>query len=496
MESILGLEFTEDKIKILEIRSTAKGLELARLEKIDLPSESTKDGIIVEPNLIAGRISTFIRKNNISTKKAVALVNPAYTFTRIIRLPYNLSDNQIRLNLEAELNQYQTFINKEAVIDFKKLEEISEAGIKKINILFASTFRALSGSYLKTFEMAGLDLIGIDVSILCIVRALDEAYLKSSSLEVSLLILMGQKYLEMCILKGNRPRFLHSIEIDINDFDKNKTDFIDRLVSAIKLMVNFYQVRFIQGEDITRIIINPLDGKFNQIHVLLQEKLPQIPIQLSNPLSRIYIDQAKPIEWDELRFNFSCLLGATLRLEEKAQPFNLNLLLEQKTQREYYLTQIYLLFIGLAFVFSMMVVSLCWVVLRVKILERKISHLSLNLAQPPSELNKVVSIKENKDILQKQIEEASLIIGRLKNHFYFKDISKVMILTPQDLWLTDISLEEENKNLILTGESKEEKPIFNYISSLSDSAYFDSVELVSSKGEAEGINFVIRCIIK
>lgn len=496
MESILGLALIEDKIKILEISTTEKGLAPLHLNTIDLPPDSVKEGIIVEPKLIAERISAFIKEKEISTKEVIALINPPCVFTRIIRLPYNLSDEQIRLNLEAELSQYRIFIGRDNIIDFKKLEEISEGGIKKINVLFAATFRGLSESYLKTMELANLDLIGIDVPILSILRILDGVDIMSSSLEVILVILVGQKYLEMCILKGNRPRFLHSIEIDMYDFDRDRVDFIDRFVSAIKLVVNFYQARFIQGEEIARIIINPLDVKYSQIHTLLQEKLPQIPIQISSPQTKIYINKEKSFNLDELRFSFSPLVGATLRIEKKSQPFNLNLLLEQKMLRQYRLNQIYLLFISLAFILSIMIISLGWVVFKINILQRRISNLSLQLQQPSSQLNQAMDIKEKKDILNKQVEEASIIARNIKKPIYFKNIAKAAVLVPQELWLTDISLEEEAGDLILSGASKTEKPIFDYISSLSGSNYFSTVELVSSKGETENIQFIIRCKIK
>lgn len=494
-DRVLGLEIAEDKIKILEISYSGRGLEVAGLGKQDLPSECIREGTIIQPKLLAESISAFIKEKNISTKKVIALINPPYIFTRIIRLPCNLSDEQIRLNLGAELSQYRIFIGRENVIDFKKLEEMSEGGIKKINVLFAATCRALTNSYLKTMELANLDLVGIDVPLLSVLRTLDEVDIISSSLEVTLLILVGSKYLEMCILKGNRPRFLHSIEIDMYDFDKDRADFIDRFVSAIKLVVNFYQARFIQGEEIARIIINPLDAKYNQIHTLLQEKLPQIPIQPSRPLTKMRMEKEKSSILDELKFSFSALLGAVLRVENKEQPFNLNILLEQKAQRQYRTNQIYLLFISLGLVLSVMIISLGWVIFKLNILQRKISSLSKELQQPSIQLNKARAIKEKKDALAKQIDEASIIMRNTPKPFYFKNIAHAAILVTQELWLTNITL-EDGKNLVLTGEAKTEKPIFDYISNLSDSNYFKSVELVSSQGQTESIKFIIRCEIK
>jgi Tfp pilus assembly PilM family ATPase len=496
MDSILGLEFAPEQIRILEMSTTQRGLAPLNLAKIELPVNSIREGVLVEPKFVAERISAFIKENKISTKKAIILLNPPYVFTRISRLPHNLSDSQIRMNLEAELNQYQIFMGKEIVIDFKKVEEISEEGIKKVNILFAATFRAVSESYLKTLELAGLDSVGMDVPILSLIRLLDEVDFKSSSLDVTLLMSIGQKYLEICILKGNRPRFLHAVEIETYDFDKDKAAFIDRLISAIKLVVNFYQARLIHGEQISRIVIKPRDKKYNQIHALLQDKFPQIPIQLCDPLNKIYIDKEKSLDLDELRFGFSGLLGAILRIDNKIRPLDLNLLLEQKTKREYRLTQIYLLLISLGLVFSVMILSLGWVGFNIYVLQRKLSFVNLQLEQPSVELNIAMAIKEKKDILQRKIDEASKITRQLKSYFYFKNIAKAMVLLPQDLWLTEVALEEDNKNLVLNGESKTEKSIFNYASYLSDSGYFNSAELVSSESGAESIKFVIRCAIK
>ena len=60
MESILGLELTENRLKLLELKGTEKGLQVARLNKIDLPPNSTKEGVIVEPRLVAAKINAFL----------------------------------------------------------------------------------------------------------------------------------------------------------------------------------------------------------------------------------------------------------------------------------------------------------------------------------------------------------------------------------------------------------------------------------------------------
>ena len=143
-----------------------------------------------------------------------------------------------------------------------------------------------------------------------------------------------------------------------------------------------------------------------------------------------------------------------------------------------------------------MIISLVWVVLKINILQRKISNLTIQLQQPSSKLNRAIGIKEKKDTLTKQIVEASTITRNIKHPFYFKNIAKTSVLIPAELWLTDIVFEEPNEYLVITGEAKTEKPIFDYIAGLSGTNYFSAVELVSSQGQIETLKFIIRCKIK
>lgn len=496
MESILSLEITEDKIRILELCATEKGLELLRLDKLDLPPNCIKEGIIAEPKLVSEKLFNFIKENNISAKKTVVLINPPNVFIRLIRLPHNLSDEQIRINLEAEVNQYQAFAGKDTIIAFKKIEEISEEGIKKINVLFASTFKALTDSYLKALDWAGLDLIAVDAPIFSILRLLEDVDFNPASLDANLLMVVGERYLDTCIVKGNRMRFLHSVEIDTYDFEKDKVNFVEKIVSAIKLVINFYQTRFVQGEQIVSILINPLDARLNGLDKLLQEKLPQLPIKFSNPLNKIYVNEDKFRNVEQLRFDFSALLGASLRIESKDQSFNLELLHEQRIKRQRRLNQIFLLFISLTVVFVTMLASLGWVVLRINILQMKEAKLAAKLEQLSPELNAAMAIKEKKEILQKQLDEALSISADISRPFYFRNIAKAMTLVSKDLWLNNASLDTENKNLILTGQSHTENYIFEYISKLKHCGYFNSAELASSENETDSIKFVIRCAIR
>lgn len=489
MEDILVFEFSDGFIKIAELNTQDKSLHIRHL--VSLSSEGIKNTSIVDPKTVAEAISSFLKSNNITSRKAFALVGPPNSITKIVRLPHNLSDAQIRLNLQTEIDQYRVFSGQDTVFDFRKIEEISEEGFKKTNILFSATTAQLSASYLRTMELAGLDLVGIDVPVLSIIRLLEETDLKADSLEVSLIVSLGLSHLDICVVKGSRPRFLHSVELDI-DWDKDRDNLTERIVSTMKLVANFYQARFIQGEEIGRIIVCPLDKKYAGLSRIIAEKFSQIPVKEVSFIDKFVI-QDKRIEPQDLQFSFAALLGLMLRYEDKKRGYDLNLLLEQKTARQYHLNKMYLLLVSLVGVF--LVVLFFWLVigLRVIFLRMAIARTE-SLFKSSPKLEKILVLKEKENIISSQLEEASYLPGAQEKKDYFNNIAKALSLVPGGLWLNDVLLED--KELLLNGESGSERAIFDYVSVLSGSDYFASAELVSSKGQAEGLRFNIKCKLK
>ena len=118
MEDILVFEFSDGFIKIAELNTQDKSLHIRHL--VSLSSEGIKNTSIVDPKTVAEAISSFLKSNNITSRKAFALVGPPNSITKIVRLPHNLSDAQIRLNLQTEIDQYRVFSGR---IQFLTLEK-------------------------------------------------------------------------------------------------------------------------------------------------------------------------------------------------------------------------------------------------------------------------------------------------------------------------------------------------------------------------------------
>lgn len=495
-ERILGLGFMGSSLEVLEATLTQNGLEVLLLKDFDLPDGLIKDGMVLNPKLLAEKITDFLKENKIITRKAVVLLDSSSVLSRITRLPHNLSSDEIKVNLEAETNQYKTLSGKEKSIDFKKIEEINEEGIKKINVLFVAAIKDLTGSYLKTAELSGLDLIGMDIPIFSVMRLLNGVDFSPSSLDVTLLIRLGENEMQMSVLKGNRPRFLYSVDLKTGDYDDKKDDFLERLVSAIRLVINFYQERYLHGENISRIIVSPLSVKFRLLHRLLQENLPQIPIQISNSLAKAHLSKEEPKIEEDLKFRFSSLIGAVLKAKENDNPFDLNLLSEAKKHQSKRLNLMRLLMLSLGFVLGFIGLIFIVILLRIFIIDANIAKLDNQIKNPSASLKKALLVNSRVDMLNAEIKESSLLARQCRKFSNFKNIAKAAILVPDGLWLTSMDIPQTREYLSIGGEAKTETPVFDYISGLSGCQYFSSVELISSKSRGNVIEFGLKCKIK
>src|SRR4030042_7021150 len=318
-ESILGLEIAPEGVRLLELKKAGQGISLVRAEILAVSAEFFKNGIISDAKSIAKVIKDYLEARNILAKKMVGVINPSLTLVRLVRIPF-MSEIEMKSMLEAEANQYVDFKNKEKVIDFCLLEEINEEGIKKVNVIFAAVLKNIIDGFIQIAQEANLDLIGIDASLLATIRALYGVNIKPASAEPLMLVVINPKDIQLCILKGNRPRFLHTVEIDIKEFVATKEEFLERLVFSAKLVLNYYG-RAIHGqEDIHSIVVSVNDISLKDIDKELTARLPGFVVEKANPLGRLKIDESNlsAEKKEEINLGFAALIGASLRTEDPA----------------------------------------------------------------------------------------------------------------------------------------------------------------------------------
>lgn len=500
-ESVLGLDIESQGIKIVELKKTTQGIELVQAKILPIPADCLKEGVIVEPKSIGRVLKEFIEANNILTRKAVAVMEPSLTLLRLLRIPF-MSEEETKTILETEANQYVDFKHKAKVIDFCLLEEISEEGIKKVNVLFAASLKEAVNAFIQIAEEADLELIGIDVSALAIIRTLYGTNIRPSSLEPVMLVIIDKENIQLCILKSNRLRFLHAVKIDIKEFITARQEFIERLIFSIKLALNFYSRAIYGQEEIQRIIVNINKPSLKDIDKELVPKLEGLSVEKAEPLARLKVDNTLFSESakEEIGLAFTPLIGAALRPEDSVDyPLSLNLIPPERQQRLLINKELNLYASSLTVLLTIFVVSAGFFGINNLLIERRINELNRQLEETTVAIDKLIQEGTKSVDLNKRINEASQIITEVnKNRYVLSSslLAKVMVLVPEGLWLTDISGEAQEKSLNLAGNALGEKYIFEYVNSLVDTGHFNKVDPVFSKSAEATLHFLIKCQLK
>jgi Tfp pilus assembly protein PilN len=502
-ESVLGLDIEPQGIKILELKKTAEGIELVKAQMLPVPADSLKDGVIIEPKSIAVVIKEFIQTNNILARKVAVVLNPNLTLIRLLRIPF-MSEPEMRSLLETEANQYVDFKHKEKFIDFCLLEELNEEGVKKVNVIFAAALKEVVNAFIRVVEEANLELIGLDVSALAIIRALYGVNINLSSIEPEMLVIINPKDIQICILKSNRPRFLHTVKMDIKELAVAKEEFINRLIFSIKLVTNYYS-RAIHGqEDIRNIIVSINDPVAKDIDKELIQRLEGLFVVKANPLGRLKIDNAIFSEEakEDIALSFTRVIGATLKIEDTMDyPLSLNLVPIERLQRLMVNKEltIYASALTILLATSLILAGVIWV--NNRLLQMKISGLEQQLKQTTPILNKLIQDFSNNLDINERINEGEQIIteaNKKRTIFSSNSLAEILLLVPEGLWLTDISTQLKEDSLILTGNALDGKYVFEYVKNLISSGYFSKVEPVFSENQTQKqpAHFIIRCQLK
>jgi hypothetical protein len=501
-ESVLGLDITRKGIKVVELKKTSQGMALVRLNTISLLSESKdEEGFIIEPKAVSLVLAEFIQSQGISANKVVFVANLPQVVTRLIRLPF-ISKDEIEFALENEVNQYADFRDKERFIDFCLTEEISEEGIKKVNVLFSVIFKKIVDYFMEVAKLANLEPIAIEAGNLSIVRALDGVNFKSTYVEPVMLIVINSSDIQLSVVKGNRLRFLHVIKINIRELPANKEDFINRLIIAIKLALNYYERSGYGGETVLKIIVNPNEALAKELDKELADRLSGLSIEKANPLGRLYIDRNSFPEdlLENIRLTYGQIIGAALKTEDPINyPLSINLIPHEKQKLAVVNKELPLYVSCLSIVLTASLVVWSVFSLDLWFIQRKIIRLSMQLEKVDVSLAKVVGGWSSKDIWEEKIREGSFLISqaeRLRSILWSGLFAEAMVVVPDELWLSDLTSNIKEESITVEGNSLLEKSIFDYVNALNNNRYFSKVELLSSQTQGNSLHFIIKCQVR
>lgn len=172
-KSFVGVDIGHKTIQIVQLEKSSGGFKVSKSVAIPTPSDSVKDGIITDPDVVGLAIKGALRENKISASAAVAAVSGGAVTVRVVEDMPKMSDEMLRKSIKFEAGRYVPQSIEDSFIEYAVLDDSHEAFMR---VMIVAAPREIVSSRLRALERAGLEVDTIDVEAFAMYRTLVESH--------------------------------------------------------------------------------------------------------------------------------------------------------------------------------------------------------------------------------------------------------------------------------------------------------------------------------
>lgn len=211
----VGVELTPERVNVVRVAKKGQGFKLLAFHTAEVPEGVFQDGQIIDAPAMAEIIQSILNENKIKVKNAATAVSGREAVTRLIPVPAELDDAELRemvLNQEAGL--YLPFPREEADVDYQKLDLIiDDDGIEKVRVLLVATRKEVTNNYINTFQQAGLHLDILEITSFSLIRTIREQLRQFAPQEAVAIANIEFEGTEIAIAVDGVPQFSRTVPI-------------------------------------------------------------------------------------------------------------------------------------------------------------------------------------------------------------------------------------------------------------------------------------------
>ncbi|HSH31242.1 MAG TPA: type IV pilus assembly protein PilM [Candidatus Saccharimonadales bacterium] len=339
-QPLLGLDIGSRTVKFVQLGSG--GTKVLGYGYANLSADALTEGIIVDPKTIAQALKPALLHpfaGRINAKRVVLSLPVAKVFTRILQLP-PMSAADLEQAVKFETEQYVPVPMNDLYIDYETVKASAEAAKQHTNVLMVAAPRAIVDSYVKLFDVLGLEVEALETSLAAITRAMISA---TRSQRTTLVVDFGSKSADLAIydqvirLTGTIPiggdslteAMVKGLAINVDQAQAIKIKFgigdsdmrpkvlgaieaqLATVVAEIKKVVKYYQDRSEAKSPVETMILTGGSASMPGLVDYLYKAL-DIPIIVGNPWLNLATGQLPKLDKLEAPM-YTTAIGLALR---------------------------------------------------------------------------------------------------------------------------------------------------------------------------------------
>ncbi|MFO0920334.1 MAG: type IV pilus assembly protein PilM [Candidatus Saccharimonadales bacterium] len=317
---IFGLDIGFSSLKVMQVDNTGKNKLITGYGATNFDSKAIKNGVIVEPEIIAKALKDLFEHNligEISTRRVSATIPASRTFNRTITLP-KLSKKDLDEALLLEAEQYIPMPIDDLYMDYHIISE-SDKGLE---VFVVAVPKIISNSYVDLMNISGLEPVTLETSISAASRLFVQA--EQSDLP-SILIDFGSLSSDITIydkglivtgtVSGGGDNFTDSIAKKLkishqeshivktkyglgkskkqNEITEALTPLLDQLLREIKRIIRYYEDRSATKSKISQVVTMGGGANLPGLSEYITDKL-RLPTRMCDPWQHLDFSKLQP----------------------------------------------------------------------------------------------------------------------------------------------------------------------------------------------------------
>jgi type IV pilus assembly protein PilM len=215
---IFGLDLSDLSVKVFQLEKEG-GKDVVRgYGSLDIPSGNIEDGRIINKEKVAEAIKIVLKSptaKKINTHKTICSLPESKAFVRIITIP-KMSEDEAKEAVKWEMEAAMPMSLSEVYFDWQFLDD-GDSETQKV--LTAAVSKEIIDDWMDVFNLAGLDVYGLEVESIATIRSLAVNNIVKNE-ETNLIVDIGSRRTSFIIAEGVVPYFTSSIPFSsegIND---------------------------------------------------------------------------------------------------------------------------------------------------------------------------------------------------------------------------------------------------------------------------------------
>ncbi len=256
-KNALGLDIGSSSIKLVQLRESKKGIQLANFSMAPLPTEAIVDGALMNASVVVETIQGIVSAQKLRTREVAVSISGHSVIIRKISLPA-MTPDELDESIKWEAEQYIPFDVNDVYLDHQILQSRPEQG--QMDILLVAAKKEIVDEYTGVVREAGLDPMVVDVDCFTIQNAFEVNYGFPPG-ETIVLVDVGAATININVISNGITTFTRDISMGGNQY----TEEIQKQLNVSYDEAEAYKIGGERGVDADSVVPHEVERVITQV---------------------------------------------------------------------------------------------------------------------------------------------------------------------------------------------------------------------------------------